>query len=42
MRLRKFRGRLKEEFKDPEFKKAFDEEDIYARLAIQIATLLEK
>lgn len=42
MKLRKFRDRLKEELKDPEFKKAFDEEDVYARLAIQIAKLREE
>ena len=42
MKLPKFRDWLKEELKNPEFKKAFDEEDVYARLAIQIAQLREK
>jgi len=41
-KLRKFRDRLKEELKNPEFKKAFDEEDVYSRLAIQIAKLREQ
>ena len=34
---RRFRDRLKEDLKDPEFRRAFDEEEIYASLAIQIA-----
>jgi len=38
----KFRDYLKEELKNPEFKKAFDEEEVYASLAIQIAKLREK
>jgi ribosome-binding protein aMBF1 (putative translation factor) len=42
MKHRKFRDRLREELKDPEFKKAFDEEGVYARLAIQIAQLREE
>ena len=42
MKLRRFRDRLKEELKNKEFKKAFDEEDVYARLAIQIAKLRER
>ena len=33
---------LKKELRDPEFKKAFDEEDLPARLAIRIAKLREK
>ncbi len=41
-RFRTFRERLNEDLKDPEFKKAFDEEDLPARLAIQIAKLREK
>ncbi|MBI1977617.1 MAG: helix-turn-helix transcriptional regulator [Candidatus Omnitrophica bacterium] len=41
MKLRKFRDRLREELKNPEFKKVFDEEDVYARLAVQIAKLRE-
>jgi len=32
---------LKKELRDPEFKKAFDEEDLPARLAIRIAKLRE-
>ena len=38
----KFKDYLKEELKDPEFKKAFDEEEVYASLAIQIAKLRER
>lgn len=38
----KFKDYLKEELKDPEFKKAFDEEEIYASLAIQIAKVRQK
>ena len=33
---------LKKELRNPEFKKAFDEEDLPARLAIRIAKLREK
>lgn len=39
---RRFRDRLKEDLKDPEFRKAFDEEEVYASLAIQIAKIREK
>ena len=39
---RRFRDRLKEDLKDPEFRKAFDEEEIYASLAIQIAKIRQK
>jgi DNA-binding transcriptional regulator YiaG len=39
---KKFKDILKEDLKDPEFKKAFDEEEIYANLAIQIAKIREK
>ena len=42
MKLRTFRDRLKEDLRDKTFKKAFDEEDVYARLAIRIAKLREK
>lgn len=38
----KFDDYLKKELKDPEFKKAFDEEEIYASLAIQIAKVRQK
>ena len=40
--VRKFRARLKEELKDQRFKRAFDEEDFFARLAVQIAKLREE
>ncbi len=40
--VRSFRARLKEELKNKKFKRAFDEEDFYARLAIQIARLREE
>lgn len=42
IRYRTLKARLREELRDPEFKKAFDEEDLPARLAIQIAKLREK
>jgi len=38
----KFKNYLKEELQDPEFKKAFDEEEVYASLAIQIAKIRQK
>ena len=38
----RFKDYLKEQLKDPEFKKAFDEEEIYASLAIQIARIRQK
>lgn len=38
----KFQDYLAEELKDPGFKKAFDEEEVFAQLAIQIAQLREK
>jgi len=41
-RYRTLKARLREEMRDPEFKKAYDEEDLPARLAIQIAKLREK
>ncbi len=37
----RFRDYLREQLKDEEFRKAFDEEDVYARLAVQIAQLRE-
>jgi len=40
--VRRFKDRLKEDLKDPEFRKAFDEEEIYASLAIQIARIRQK
>jgi len=38
----KFKDYLKEELKDPEFHEAFDEEEVYASLAIQIAKIRQK
>lgn len=38
----KFKDYLKKELKNPEFKNVFDEEEIYASLAIQIAKIREK
>lgn len=40
--VRRFRDRLKEDLKNPEFKKAFDEEEIYASLAIQAAKIRQE
>ncbi len=40
--LRRFQDRLKEDLKDPKFKRAFDQEEIFASLAIQIAQLRQK
>ncbi len=40
--VRRFKDRLKEDLKDAEFRKAFDEEEIYASLAIQIARIRQK
>ncbi len=37
--LRRFKDRLKEDLKDPVFKKAFEQEEIFAEVAIQIAKL---
>ena len=39
---RNFDDRLKKELKNPEFKKAFDQEEIFASLAIQIVQLRQK
>ena len=39
---RRFRDRLKEDLKDPEFRKAFEEEEIYASLAIQAARIRQR
>jgi len=38
----KFKEYLHEELKNPEFKKAFDEEEIYASLAIQTAKIRQE
>ena len=40
--VRRFKDRLTEELKNPEFKKTFDEEEIYASLAIQTAEIRQK
>ena len=37
--VRRFRDYLKKQFKDEEFRKAYEEEGVYAELAIQIARL---
>ena len=37
--FRRFQDRLKEDLKEPQFKKAFDREEIFASLAIQIARI---
>ena len=38
----KFRDELKKELKNPEFRKAFEEEEVFASVAIQIARIREK
>ena len=38
----KFKDYLKRELKDPEFREAFDEEEVYASLAIQIAKIRQE
>lgn len=40
--VRRFRDRLKEDLKDPEFHKVFDEEEIYVSLAIQAAKIRQE
>ena len=37
-----FNDHLKHELKDPKFKEAFDREDFYVRVAVQIAKIREK
>ena len=39
---RRFRDRLQRDLRDPEFRKAFEEEEVYASLAIQIAKIREE
>ena len=39
---RRLQQRIKKDLKNPEFRKAFDEEEIYATIAIQIAKSREK
>lgn len=40
--VRRFKDRLKKDLKHPEFREAFDEEEVYASLAIQIAKIRQK
>lgn len=40
--IRRFRDRLKEDLTDKHFKEAFDEEDVFARLAVEIARIREE
>ncbi|MFC1514963.1 multiprotein-bridging factor 1 family protein [Candidatus Omnitrophota bacterium] len=40
--LKKFRDKLKKELKNKEFRAAFDEEEIYSTIAIQIAKLRQQ
>jgi len=40
--VRRFKDRLKKDLRDPEFRKAFDEEEVYVSLAIQIAKIRQK
>jgi DNA-binding XRE family transcriptional regulator len=37
--VRRFQDYLNEQLKDPAFRKAYDEEEVYAELALQIARL---
>lgn len=39
---RTLRSRLKEDLKNPEFRKSFDEEEVFASLAIQVAKIRQK
>lgn len=41
-RVLRFRDTLKEELKNEKFRKAFEEEDVCARLAVQIAKLRDE
>ena len=40
--VRRFKDRLKKDLRDPEFHKAFDEEEVCTSLAIQIAKIRQK
>ncbi len=40
--VRRFRDRLKKDLANPEFRQAFEQEEIFASLAIQIARIREK
>jgi DNA-binding transcriptional regulator YiaG len=37
--VRRFKDRLKEDMKNPEFRKAFEQEEVFASLAIEIAKI---
>ncbi len=39
---RTLRNRVKEDLKNPEFRRAFDEEEVFASLAIQVAKIRQK
>lgn len=39
--IRRFRDRLQEDLQDKNFKTAFNEEDVFARLAVEIAKVRE-
>ncbi|MCG2712765.1 MAG: helix-turn-helix domain-containing protein [Candidatus Omnitrophica bacterium] len=39
---RTLKSRLKEDLKNPEFRKVFDEEEVFASLAIQVAKIRQK
>lgn len=41
-KVRSFKDRLQEDLKNPKFRKAFNEEDFFATLAVQIARLREE
>lgn len=40
--VRRFRDRLAADLKDKTFKKAFEEADLFAKIAIQIAQIIRK
>ncbi|GAH37143.1 unnamed protein product [marine sediment metagenome] len=40
--VRRFKDRLKKDLRDPEFRRAFDEEEVCVSLAIQIAKIRQK
>lgn len=40
--VRRFKNRLKEDMEDPEFRRAFEEEEVFVSIAIQIAKIREK
>jgi len=40
--VRRFKDRLKKDLRDPEFRRAFDEEEVCVSLAVQIAKIRQK